>query len=140
MEPWIGFAIIAAVFITVRDYLSLGIIKKYSYINYIVYANIIVFIGTMIYLYFSDIPLIQPNKKDLLIISMRLFIVYLIIEPAVFYAIKYCKNPGYAKSIINLNTLFIFMVAIIFLKEKITVKGVAGILSILTGSYLISSS
>ena len=138
MEPWVGFAIIAAVFITVRDYLSLDIIKKYSYINYIVYANIFVFIGTMIYLYFTDIPLIKPDTKDLLIILMRIFIVYLIIEPAIFYAIKYCKNPGYAKSIINLNTLFIFMVAVFFLKEKLTIKGVMGIISILFGSYLIS--
>ena len=138
MEPWVGFAIIAAVFITVRDYLSLDIIKKYSYINYIVYANIFVFIGTMIYLYFTDIPLIKPDTKDLLIILMRIFIVYLIIEPAIFYAIKYCKNPGYAKSIINLNTLFIFMVADFFLKEKLTIKGVMGIISILFGSYLIS--
>jgi len=139
MESWVGFAIIAAVFITVRDYISLDIMKKYSYINYIVYANIFVFIGTMIYLYFTDTPLIQPNKKDLLIILVRIFIVYLIIEPAVFYAIKYCKNPGYAKSIINLNTLFIFMVAILFMKEKITIKGVMGIISILFGSYLVSS-
>jgi drug/metabolite transporter (DMT)-like permease len=138
MESWVGFAIIAAVFITVRDYLSLDIIKKYSYINYIVYANIFVFIGTMIYLYFTDVPLIKPNTKDMMIILMRIFIVYLIIEPAIFYALKYCKNPGYAKSIINLNTLFIFMVAVFFLKEKLTIKGVMGIISILFGSYLIS--
>ena len=138
MESWVGFAIIAAVFITVRDYLSLDIIKKYSYINYIVYANIFVFIGTMIFLYFTDIPLTKPNTKDIMIILMRIFIVYLIIEPSVFYAIKYCKNPGYAKSIINLNTLFIFLVAIFFLNEKLTMRGILGIISILFGSYLIS--
>jgi drug/metabolite transporter (DMT)-like permease len=138
METWVGFAITAAIFITIRDYMSLNIIRKYSYINYIVYANILVFIGTMLYVYFADVPLIQPNVKDMMIILLRVFIVYIIIEPAVFYAMKYCKNPGYAKSIINLNTLFIFMVAIFFLKEKLTVKGVLGICSILFGSYLIS--
>ena len=138
MEAWVGFAITAAIFITIRDYISLNIIKKYSYINYIIYANIIVFIGTMIYVYFADIKLVKPNTKDLLIILLRLFIVYIIIEPAIYYAMRYCKNPGFAKSIINLNTLFIFMLAIFFLKEKLTMKGVLGILSIIFGSYLIS--
>jgi drug/metabolite transporter (DMT)-like permease len=138
MELWVRFAIIAAVFITVRDYMSLSIIKKYSYINYIIYANIFVFIGTMMYVYFTGTKIMKPTNKEMLIILMRLFIIYLIIEPAIFYAMKYCKNPGYAKSIINLNTLFIFIVAIFFLKEKLTFKGVLGILSILMGSYLIS--
>ena len=139
MEPWIGFAITAAIFIAIRDYISLNIVKKYSYINYIIYANIFVFIGTMLYVYFSDVKLVKPDTKDLLIILLRIFIVYIIIEPAIYYAMKYCKNPGYAKSIINLNTLFIFMLAVFFLKEKLTLKGVIGVSSIILGSYLISN-
>ena len=139
MEPWIGFAITAAIFIAIRDYISLNIVKKYSYINYIIYANIFVFIGTMLYVYFSDVKIVKPNTKDLLIILLRIFIVYIIIEPAIYYAMKYCKNPGYAKSIINLNTLFIFMLAVFFLKEKLTLKGVIGVSSIILGSYLISN-
>lgn len=139
MEPWIGFAITAAIFIAIRDYISLNIVKKYSYINYIIYANIFVFIGTMLYVYFSDVKIVKPDTKDLLIILLRIFIVYIIIEPAIYYAMKYCKNPGYAKSIINLNTLFIFMLAVFFLKEKLTLKGVIGVSSIILGSYLISN-
>ena len=138
MEPWIGFAMIAAVFITIRDYVSLDLIRRYSYINYVVYTNIFIFIGTMIYVYINDVPLIQPNSKDMMVILLRVFIACLIIDPSIFYAMKYCKNPSYAKSIISLNTLFLFIAALIFLKGKLSMKGGAGVLSMLFGSYLLS--
>ena len=137
MELLVRFAIIAAVFITVRDYMSLSIIKKYSYINYIIYANIFVFIGTMMYVYFTGTKIMKPTNKDMLIILMRLFIIYLIIEPAIFYAMKYCKNPGYAKSIINLNTLFLLILAFLFYKTEFNIRKTAGALVIVIGTYLI---
>ena len=59
----------------------------------------------------------------------------MIIEPAIFYSIKHCENPGYAKSIINLNTLFVFILAVIFLKQKIDKKKILGILLIFGGAY-----
>ncbi len=138
MEQWVGLAMIAAIFITLRDYMSLDIINKYSYVNYIVYANVFVFIGTMLYVYFSDVKLVKPKTKDIFLILLRIFLVYIIIEPAIYYAMKTSKNPGYAKSIINLNTLFIFLMAVFFLKEELTMKGIIGILLIMGGSYLIT--
>tara|TARA_B100001094_G_C17838165_1_gene626601 strand:- start:24 stop:440 length:417 start_codon:yes stop_codon:yes gene_type:complete len=138
MEQWIALAMIAAIFITLRDYMSLDIIKKYSYVNYIVYANVFVFIGTMVYVYMSGVDLVKPKTKDLFLILLRIFIVYMIIEPAIYYSIKSSKNPGYAKSIINLNTLFIFLMAVLFLKQELTMKGISGILLIMAGSYLIT--
>jgi drug/metabolite transporter (DMT)-like permease len=62
----------------------------------------------------------------------------MIIEPSIFYSIKYCENPGYAKSIINLNTLFVFILAFFFLKAKVDKKKIFGILLIISGSYYIS--
>ena len=79
-----------------------------------------------------------PNNKDFIIILLRLLIVYMIIEPSIFYSIKYCENPGYAKSIINLNTLFVFILAFFFLKAKVDKKKIFGILLIISGSYYIS--
>ena len=84
MEQWIALAMIAAIFITLRDYMSLDIIRKYSYVNYIVYANVFVFIGTMIYVYMSGVDLVKPKTKDLFLILLRIFIVYMIIEPAIY--------------------------------------------------------
>ena len=132
------YGMIAAIFIAIRDIFSNDLINRYEYVDYIVWANIIIFIATLFYIYLYDIQLEVPERKDLFIILLRLFIVYMIIEPSIFYSIKYCDNPGYAKSIINLNTLFVFILAIFFLKAKIDKKKILGILLIFTGSYYIS--
>ena len=58
-----------------------------------------------------------------------------LIEPAIFYSIKHCKNPADAKSIVNLNTLFVFILAVIFLKQKIDKKKIVGMLLIFGGAY-----
>ena len=77
MEQWIYFAVIASVFITVRDYLTQDIMKKYSYVNYILYANIFVFIGTILYINVFNVKLIKPTTTEFWKIIGRLIIVYL---------------------------------------------------------------
>ena len=132
------YGMIAAMFIAIRDIFSNDLINRYDYTEYVIYANIIVFIFTIIYILMFNVPLKKPNYNDLFVIIIRLFIVYLIIEPCIFYSIKYCKNPGYAKSIINLNTLFVFILAILFFNAEINMKRMFGILMILSGSYFLS--
>ena len=129
------YGIIAAIFIAIRDIFSNDLINRYEYIDYIIWANLIIFVATIIYIYFYNIQLEVPETKDLFIILLRLAIVYMIIEPSIFYSIKYCDNPGYAKSIISLNTLFVFILAMFFLKAKIDKKKILGILLIFSGSY-----
>lgn len=135
MEKWMIYGIIAAIFIAIRDIFSNDLINRYEYIDYIIWANLIIFVATIIYIYFYNIKLEVPERKDLFIILLRLAIVYMIIEPSIFYSIKYCDNPGYAKSIISLNTLFVFILAMFFLKAKIDNKKILGILLIFSGSY-----
>ena len=138
MELWLFYALTAAVFISVRDVISLDFIKRYDYIQYMVIANIIIFIGTMTYVFSSGLKIQTPKLQDLSIILIRIFIVYLIIDPAVFNAIKNCDNPGYAKSIIGLNTLFLFVIIAIFYKSDINRRKVAGVIAMVSGTYLIS--
>ena len=89
MKEWVMYGLIAALFISIRDIFSKDLINRYDYIDYIIYANIILFIGTILYIYFTNYEFKKlPNKKDLLIIIVRIFIVYLIIEPSIFYSIK----------------------------------------------------
>ena len=137
MKPWVIYAIIAAIFISIRDIVSNGLIKRMDYINYVIIANIIVFIVTIIYLNVSDYKLKKPSKSDLSIILIRLFIIYLIIEPSVFQALKGTSNPGYAKSLININTLFVFILGVIFLNAEITFDKIFGMCAILIGAYFI---
>ena len=101
-------------------------------------ANIIIFIGTMIYVFGSGIKIQKPNMKDMFIILIRLSIVYFIIDPSVYNSIKHCDNPGYAKSIISLNTLFLFFIVAVMYKSKIDKQKLTGIVAMLIGAYFLS--
>ena len=140
MEKWVPYALMAAVFIAVRDLVSKKIFNKYNYIDYIIIANIIVFIGTLTYILISkkDITTIQiPEWGDLFTIIVRLLIVYFIVEPSIFNSLKFCDNPGYANSIINLNALFLLFLAFIFYKTEFNIKKFIGVIVLLIGTYLI---
>ena len=138
METWLFYALLAAVFISIRDVISLDFIKRYDYIQYMIIANIIIFIGTMGYVFASGIKIQKPNLKDFLIILIRILIVYLIIDPSVYNSIKNCDNPGYAKSIISLNTLFLFFIVAFMYKSEINPKKGVGVIGMLVGAYLLS--
>ena len=137
METWLFYALLAAVFISIRDVISLDFIKRYDYIQYMVIANIIIFIGTMIYIFATDFKIQKPKLNDFVIILIRLSIVYFIIDPSIYNSIKNCDNPGYAKSVISLNTLFVFFIVAYMYKSKIDAKKIAGIILMLGGSYFL---
>ena len=138
MELWMKYALVAAVFIAIRDVFSSKIARKYNYIDYIVHANILVFLGTMAYVIFTKKKIkIIDNYSDLFTIVLRLFIVYLIVEPCIYNSFKNTSNPSKASSVINLNILILFIITIVFLKKKINIKQFMGILLILGGFFCI---
>mgnify|MGYP001485884845 FL=1 len=137
MQQWFLYALIAAVFIGVKDMMTKNLTKKFSYIEYIIIANIFIFIITMIYIFTMKPKLKRPNVKDGLFIFLRILIVLLIIEPCIFMALKHCDNPGYAKSIINLNTLVAFVLGLFILRNDFEIKNVIGIGLIVGGTLLI---
>jgi len=132
------YALVAAVFIAIRDVFSSKIARKYNYIDYIVHANIFVFLGTMAYVIFTKKKIkIIDNYSDLLTIVLRLFIVYLIVEPCIYNSFKNTSNPSKASTIINLNMFILFIITIIFLNKKIDYKQFLGIVLILGGFFCI---
>ena len=137
MQQWFLYALIAAVFIGVKDLMTKDLTNRYSYIEYIIIANIFIFIVTMIYIFTMKPKLKKPDVKDGLFIFLRILIVLLIIEPCIFMALKHCDNPGYAKSIINLNTLVAFVLGLFILKNDFEVKNIIGIGLIVGGTLLI---
>ena len=138
MELWMKYALVAAVFIAIRDVFSSKIARKYNYIDYIVHANIFVFLGTMAYVIFTKKKIkIIDNYSDLLTIVLRLFIVYLIVEPCIYNSFKNTSNPSKASTVINLNMFILFLITIIFLKKKIDFKQFLGIVLILGGFFCI---
>ena len=137
MQTWFIYALIAAVFIGVKDLITKDITKRYSYIEYILVANLFVFILTLIYIFTMRPTLKKPNFKDGFYILIRIVIVLLVIEPCIFMALKHCDNPGYAKSIINLNTLVAFVLGLFILKSELNYKSMIGIGLIVGGTLLV---
>ena len=138
MELWMKYALVAAVFIAIRDVFSSKIARKYNYIDYIVHANIFVFLGTMAYVIFTKKKIkIIDNYSDLFTIILRLFIVYLIVEPCIYNSFKNTNNPSKASTVINLNILILFLITIVFLNKKIDFKQFLGIILILGGFFCI---
>ena len=141
MQVWMKYAFIAAIFIALRDLISKDIFKKYSYVDYIIIANTIAFIGTLIYIIvskkkISEIPM--PNFSEFFKIIVRLFIIYFIVDLCIFNSLKTCSNPGYAHTIINLSGLFLITLMIFFHKEKVDLKKILGGIIMLLGTYFIS--
>ena len=137
MQQWFLYALIAAVFIGIKDMMTKDLTNRYSYIEYIIIANIMVFAFTIVYIFTVKPKLKKPNIKDGLFIFLRLCIVFLIVEPCIFMALKHCDNPGYAKSIINLNTLVAFGLGVYNLHNDFEIKNVIGIGLIVGGTLLI---
>ena len=137
MQIWFLYALIAAVFIGVKDMMTKNLSNRYSYVEYIIVANIMVFAFTLVYIFTVKPKLKRPNFKDGLFIFLRLCIVFLIIEPCIFMALKHCDNPGYAKSIINLNTLVAFVLGLFILHNDFEIKNIIGIGLIVGGTLLI---
>ena len=137
MQTWFIYALIAAIFIGVKDLITKDITKRYSYIEYILVANLFVFILTLIYIFTMRPTLKKPNIKDGFYILIRIVIVLLVIEPCIFMALKHCDNPGYAKSIINLNTLVAFVLGIFILHNDFELKNIIGIGLIVGGTLLV---
>ena len=138
MELWMKYALVAAIFIAIRDVFSSKIARKYNYIDYIVHANILVFLGTMTYVIFTKKKIkIIDNYSDLFTIVLRLFIVYLIVEPCIYNSFKNTSNPSKASTVINLNMFILFLITIIFLNKKLEFKQFLGIVLILGGFFCI---
>jgi uncharacterized membrane protein len=138
MELWIQYALIAAVFLSVKNMISKHLSDKYKYIDYLVYAISFSFIGVWSYVFATGY---KPNKienKDIIIILFRILIVFAVIDPAIYKAFKSCANPGKASCIINMEVILTFILSVVFLNTKIESTSIIGMIMILGGGYMVS--
>ena len=139
MQIWVSYAILAAVFISIRDILQKKISEKFSYIEYVGYATILTTIGVWSYIFANNIQLKPLDTSNLLLIVIRVSIAYLLIEPALFYCFKNCNNTGEAASIISMNVLFAFILSLFIFNATFDMKKLCGIIFILMGAYFITN-
>ena len=83
-----------------------------------------------------DIQIKPLNYEYLGLILLRLLVVYLIIEPALYFCVTNCKNIE-KLAIINLNVLFAFLVSCYLYNSKFDMMKLFGIFMILGGSYFV---
>lgn len=139
MELWVFYAILAAVFISIRDIFQKKITDRFDYIEYIGYATLLTTIGVWSYIFANNIQLKPLDMNNLFLILIRVSIAYLIIEPALFQCFKNCKNTGEASSIISMNVLFAFMLSLYFFNATFDMKRLCGIIFILMGAYFVTN-
>jgi uncharacterized membrane protein len=87
----------------------------------------------------SGHKLAKIENSDFLVILVRIFIVYVLINPAIYKALQTCgNNPREPVCIINMEVILTFIFSVMFLQAKIESKIVIGIILMLVGGYLIS--
>ena len=139
MEVWAQYALIAAVFISIKNMIGKHLSSRYKYIDYLVYAVSLSFIGVWTYVIVSGHKPAKVESQDFLIILARIFIVYLLIDPSIYKAFQTCgNNPGKPMCIVNMEVILTFLMSVIFLHAKIESKMIIGMILMLTGGYLIS--
>ena len=142
MELWLIYGLIAAVLIASRDVFTKKFTGKYSTTEHLLYYYLLC--GIFISLYAIYKKYIQKEKiklihtDDLWKYGIVAAISVIIIGPCEVMSIRKSKNPGQAKAVVNLNTLFLFFMSIYFIKsEKITMKKIVGILLTIGGIFLV---
>jgi drug/metabolite transporter (DMT)-like permease len=142
MDLWVIYGLIAAVLIASRDIFTKQFSKKYNTTEHLLYYYILCgfFIG--IYAIYKKVILKERvnliHQEDLWKYGLVAAISVIIISPCQVLSLKESPNPGKAKAIVNLNTLFLFFMSLYFIKsEKITLKKIIGIIATVGGIYLV---
>ena len=139
MEEWVKYAIIAAIFISIKNMIGKHLSSKYKYIDYLVYAISLSFICIWAYVLLSGHKPGKIEKQDFLVILARIFVVYALIDPSIYKAFQTCgNNPGKPMCIVNMEVILTFIMSVIFLNAKVESKMIVGMIMMLTGGYLIS--
>lgn len=141
MERWILYGLIAAIFIASRDIFTKHFSSKYSTCEHLLYYYVLCGAFMLAYCLYKKyyrnetVKMIEP--QDIWkYVAVTLFTVA-IIAPCEVLSLRHGKTPGQSKSIINLNTLFVFFLGMIFLRDKFSLKSLLGIGLTVIGIYFV---
>ena len=138
MDIWVQNALVAAVFLSVKNMISKHLSDKYKYTDYLIYAITFSFIGIWLYVFATGYKPGKIESNDIMIILFRVLIVYAIIDPAIYKAYKSCSNPGKASCIINLDVVMTFILSVMFLRSDIEPRSIIGMILMIGGGFMVS--
>jgi drug/metabolite transporter (DMT)-like permease len=141
MELWVIYGLVAAVLIACRDIFTKHFMHKYTSTEHLLYYYILcgVFIGGYaLYKHnFTSENVRFVDWDDLWKYVLIAIITIIVIAPCEVLSLKHCQNPGQSKAIINLNTLVVFFLGVVILKDQFSLKKLGGILLTLIGIYFV---
>jgi drug/metabolite transporter (DMT)-like permease len=144
MELWMMYAFVAAILIACKDMIIKNLMNKYSYTEHLLHYYILTGIFIVILCIYKNkynkekIRLIF-NNKDIIIYIILAGVSISVITPSEILSLKYVDNPGKSKAIINLNSIFIFIIGYYFYKNiEANLASLFGIIFTIIGIYLIS--
>ena len=79
METWVKYALIAAVFLSIKNIISKKLSGKYEYKDYLIYAISFSFIGIWSYVFITGYKPATIEKSDILMI------LYFLIMNSIYY-------------------------------------------------------
>lgn len=136
------YAVVAAILIAGRDIFTKKFTTKYSPVEHLLYYYLLCgFFIILLALYKSNIEgekIKFIETEDIWKYAAVAAISAIIISPCQFLSLKTCDNPGKSKAIVNLNSVFAFLLALYFIRgSKLETKNIFGIIIVAFGIYLI---
>ena len=138
MDIWVQYALVAAVFLSIKNMISKHLSGKYEYIDYLLYSISFSFVAIWSYVIISGHKPAKIEGDDILVILFRILIVYAIIDPSIYKAFQSCANPAKASCVITIEVVITFILSVIFLKSKIEPKSIIGMILMLGGGYVVA--
>ena len=142
MEVWVSYALVAAFFIACRDIFTREYSKKYSTTEHVIYyyvlSGLIVISYALYQKYIKGETIRCIDKNDLWKYVFIAIISVALITPCQALSLKKCDNPGKSKAIVNLNTIFAFLISIILIRGvKMNMRALFGIGLTILGVYFV---
>ena len=141
MELWFLYGIVAAVLIASRDLFTKHFMKKYTACEHLLYYYVLCGIFISVFClykkYHQKEAVRMIDKQDIWKYMVVALFTVIVIAPCEVLSMKHCKTPGQSKSVINLNTLFVFVLGMIFLHNKFSFRTLIGIIFTIVGIYFV---
>jgi drug/metabolite transporter (DMT)-like permease len=135
------YGLIAAFLIASRDIFTKHFSKKYTTCEHLLYYYVLCGFFIVSYCIYKKYYLKESvrmiEKDDWWKYILMALVTVTIISPCETLSLKHCKTPGQSKSVVNLNTIFVFFLGMIFLKDKFSLKTLFGIALTIIGLYFV---
>ena len=142
MEAWLIYGLIAAVFIGSLDIFTKHFTSKYTTTEHLLYYYVLCGVFITLYVlykrYYAKEEIRCIEGQDLWKYAVIAFISVIIISPCQTLSLKHCRDAGQSKAVVNLNTIFAFLLGMLFLKKsRFSMRTLLGIILTLVGVYFV---